>query len=99
MQGHYIVDEESTGISIRTDEGLLADVGSKLMSSQLDQVSTNFRDNTTLVLRPSLLNYKLNHVVLQYSLISKAAVLELGKTHPVLVLHKLESGVMHGLKQ
>ena len=69
------------------------------MLSQLDQVSKDSRDNTILVLRPSLLNYKLNHVVLWYSLISEVAFLELEKTYTVLVLHKIDSKVMHGLKQ
>lgn len=69
------------------------------MLSQLDQVSTDFRDNTTLVLGPSLLNYKLNNVVLWYSLISRIEFMELEKTHPVLILHKIDSEVMHGLKQ
>ena len=67
MRGHYLTDEQSTGISVCADERLFTDVGSKFVLGQMDQVTADLRDHTTLVLRPSLLNYKLDHVVLRYS--------------------------------
>jgi hypothetical protein len=63
--GYHLVDQETSIFGVRGDQSLPADVGRVLVECHLHQLASQFGEHECLVVRFSLLKYRLDDIVLQ----------------------------------
>jgi hypothetical protein len=62
---HHFFDQQTSTLRIGGDEGLLANVGSKLVARHVQHLATELGDDKRAIVDSSMLEDKLNNVVLE----------------------------------
>lgn len=65
LGGQYLIDQYSTGGRVCSHQRLLAYVRSEFVPSHLEHLAAELADDEGLVLRVTMLEYKLNDIVLE----------------------------------